>query len=270
MKFIYNLLSYFFFLFKGLTDKKKFIILTPKFLAKFFKKIIIFNKIKNNFIKQYVRDIHDIDTVYEIFGNEDYDVTKYKQWNRIKDKDNHKIPLIIDCGANIGSSAQFFLQHFSNSKIVCVEPEKNNYEQIKKNLKFQNPELILSAISSEVKKYEIIYSDDNRGFQVDYETTNDLNKNNSVKINDILKRYDNNEYNYFLIKIDIEGSERDLFSKNTEWINQFEIIIIELHDWMLPFQNNSANFVKSLSRSFANDIRRDIIISGENLICIKI
>ena len=120
MKFVFDLLFFVFLFLKGLTSKKKFIILTPKFLAKFFKKIIIFNKIKNNFIKQYVRDIHDIDTVYEIFGNEDYDVTKYKQWNRIKDKDNHKIPLIIDCGANIGSSAQFFLQHFYISSDILL------------------------------------------------------------------------------------------------------------------------------------------------------
>ena len=267
MKFIYNLLYYVFLFLKGLTNKKKFIILTPKFLAKFLSKIIIFNKINNTFFKQHVRDSHDIDTVYEVFGNEDYDITKYKQWNYIKD--NNKTPLILDCGANIGSSARFFSQHFSNSKIVCIEPEKKNYNQIKKNLEKRNVELILSAISSEAKSYEIIHSEDNRGFQVDYEKTNILNENNSVKINDILKQYDENEYNYFLIKIDIEGSEKDLFNKNTEWLNKFEIIIIELHDWMLPFQNNSANFVMSLSESFKQGIKRDIIISGENLICIK-
>jgi len=269
MKFIYNLLSYFFFLFKGLTDKKKFIILTPKFLAKFFKKIIIFNKINNNLFKQYVRDNHDVDTVYEIFGNEDYDITKYAQWNQIKDNNISKIPLIIDCGANIGSSANFFFQHFSNSKIVCIEPEKKNFEQIKKNLDTKNVELILSAVSSETKKYEIIYSEDNRGFQVNYELTNSSNENNSIRINDILKRYDNNQYNYFLIKIDIEGSEKDLFSNNTEWINQFDIIIIELHDWMLPLKNNSMNLINSLSNAYKGDVKRDIIISGENLICIK-
>ena len=132
MKFVYDSLFFVFLFLKGLTSKKKFIILIPKFLAKFFKKIIIFNKINNNFFKQYVRDNHDINTVYEIFGNEDYDITKYNQWNLIKNKDNHKIPLILDCGANIGSSAQFFYQHFSNSKIVCVEPEKKIMNKSKK------------------------------------------------------------------------------------------------------------------------------------------
>ena len=70
MKFVFDLLFFVFLLLKGLTSKKKFIILIPKFLAKFFKKIIIFNKINNNFFKQHVRNIHDIDTVYEIFRNE--------------------------------------------------------------------------------------------------------------------------------------------------------------------------------------------------------
>ena len=37
---------------------------------------------------------------------------------------------------------------------------------------------------------------------------------------------------YLLIKIDIEGFEENLFSKNFEWIDE-KIIIIELHDWIL-------------------------------------
>ncbi len=269
MKFIYNLLLYIFLFLKGLTDKKKFIILTPRFLAKYFKKIIIYSKIKNTFFRQYIRDGHDIDTVYEIFGKEDYDITRYKHWNYLENNNNTKVPLIIDCGANIGSSANFFFQHFSNSKIVCIEPEKNNFDQIKKNLNGKNVELILSAVSSERKNYEIIYSEDSRAFQVNYKITSSFNSNSSVKINDILKQYDNSEYNYFLIKIDIEGSENDLFNKNTEWVNQFDVIIIELHDWMLPLKNNSMNLINSLSEAYKDGVKRDIIISGENLICIK-
>ena len=39
-----------------------------------------------------------------------------------------------------------------------------------------------------------------------------------------------------LIKIDIEGGESELFEKNIEWIEKFPLIIIELHDWMLPLK----------------------------------
>ena len=38
----------------------------------------------------------------------------------------------------------------------------------------------------------------------------------------------------FLIKFDIEGFGKDVFINNLEWLKKFKIIIIEIHDWMLP------------------------------------
>ncbi len=38
----------------------------------------------------------------------------------------------------------------------------------------------------------------------------------------------------FIAKIDIEGFESELFSQNTDWVRLFSIIVIELHDWLLP------------------------------------
>ena len=69
-----------------------------------------------------------------------------------------------------------------------------------------------------------------------------------------------------MIKIDIEGFEKKLFERNTEWIDKFKVIIIELHDWMIPFNNQSLSFQKTILNSKKY---KDIIISGENLILIN-
>ena len=45
-----------------------------------------------------------------------------------------------------------------------------------------------------------------------------------------------------IIKIDIEGSEQELFSQNIEWLDKFKIILIEPHDWMYPKKNTFHNF----------------------------
>jgi len=37
-----------------------------------------------------------------------------------------------------------------------------------------------------------------------------------------------------LLKIDIEGAEREVFARSGPWIQCVDIIAIELHDWMLP------------------------------------
>jgi hypothetical protein len=54
--------------------------------------------------------------------------------------------------------------------------------------------------------------------------------------------------NPLILKIDIEGGEDALFNGNTIWLDKFPLVIIELHDWMLPFSGSSRNFIKSVAQ----------------------
>ena len=58
----------------------------------------------------------------------------------------------------------------------------------------------------------------------------------------------------FLLKVDIEGGEADLFSADTSWLDEFPAVAIELHDWMLPGQGIAAPFLSAAIRH-----RRDFI-----------
>ena len=66
----------------------------------------------------------------------------------------------------------------------------------------------------------------------------------------------------FILKIDIEGSEEDVFSGDSSWLDQFPCVIIELHDWMLPFSGSSRNFQRAIAR-----LDFDLVQRGENLFC---
>jgi hypothetical protein len=68
----------------------------------------------------------------------------------------------------------------------------------------------------------------------------------------------------FIIKIDIEGFEKDLFSSETSWLSEATVVIIELHDWMLPGQYNSLPFQKAML-----PVNSEVLISGENLIFVR-
>jgi FkbM family methyltransferase len=70
-------------------------------------------------------------------------------------------------------------------------------------------------------------------------------------------------YQPFLIKIDIEGAEKELFSRNLEWISKFPVLIIELHDWMLPAQGTSRAFLAAIA-----PLDRDFVFFGENIFSI--
>ena len=79
---------------------------------------------------------------------------------------------------------------------------------------------------------------------------------------DILGKFELTRYEPLICKIDIEGGESDLFRANDAWIDQFPLIIIELHDWLLPGTSNSKNFLSAISkRNF------DIVYRGENMFC---
>ena len=85
-----------------------------------------------------------------------------------------------------------------------------------------------------------------------------------LSVRSILKEAKEKGQQPFIVKIDIEGFESELFSRNTEWINEFPILIIELHDWMLPGTGNSRNFVQAVSK-----LDRDFVFYGENVFSIS-
>ncbi len=66
----------------------------------------------------------------------------------------------------------------------------------------------------------------------------------------------------FIVKIDIEGGEAALCSDSTEWVGQ--ILIVELHDWLLPRRGISQPFLKSIA-----PLDRDLIHIGEDIYSIS-
>ena len=55
-----------------------------------------------------------------------------------------------------------------------------------------------------------------------------------------------------------------MFESNLEWIDKAMVIIIELHDWLLPGSANSQNCLKALSAR-----SRDFVYIGENIFSIR-
>jgi hypothetical protein len=62
-----------------------------------------------------------------------------------------------------------------------------------------------------------------------------------------------------LVKIDIEGGERYLFAKNTEWLDRVNALVIELHDRKMAGCREPV--VAALDRHFVD---YDEVVRGEN------
>lgn len=210
-------------------------------------------------------------TFNQIFVNDDYDLRFLKRYRGISEyyadiieKENQ--PLILDLGANIGLAAIYFSMIWQNSKVISIEPSSDNYEILLKNIN-QSDDLtsFLAGIGSSPSNLLI---NSNGGDKNAY-TTSILPAGDNLGVRGItvpmiLDQYSKPNYIPFIIKIDIEGFESDLFSRNYEWIDEFPILIIEMHDWLFPKGRTSENFLKAISR-----LNRDFIYYGENVFSIS-
>lgn len=85
----------------------------------------------------------------------------------------------------------------------------------------------------------------------------------TVTLDDLLT--DDTPYSTIIVKIDIEGAEREVFSKNTSWLEAVDLLMIEIHDWLYPGEGNGRKFFSALVSK-----PLDYILHGENLFCFRI
>ena len=267
MKFIKNFFKFIFFLVSCLfLEKKRFIILNPNLSFLGIKKVLVYDKKNKKFLTYKIRNNFDFITIEEIYFHECYKINDLVIFDKIFDELKEKKLLIIDCGSNIGCSTNYFINSFSNSRVISIEPDQDNFFLLKKNVQSDSAVLINSAISNENFSYQVIDNKDNRAKSI-IKTDQD-DKKKTITINQILKEKKNENFHPFLIKIDIEGHEKDLFNSNTEWFDKFDIVIIEIHDWMIPGKSISKGYLNEIVSSMKKN-NRDTIIRGENLISIK-
>jgi FkbM family methyltransferase len=204
----------------------------------------------------------DLPVINQIFNQKVYALDGWKHKELLEKYYNNQYqtskPLIVDAGANIGASSVYFSTSWKRSFVISIEPEKYNYSLLKLNTVGQSILPLEGAIGSEIGT---MYLNDpgygDVGFRVaesgDYEVT----VYSMDQIIDLGKKHGAAP---FICKIDIEGGELELFSKNTEWINMFALIIIELHDWMLPMQGSSKTFIEAISK-----LDFELLHKGENI-----
>lgn len=172
------------------------------------------------------------------------DSSDYGVFEEVFIENEYKIPVtespsyIIDAGANIGLTALYFLRQYPNANIVCIEPEETNYEMLSKNTADYNSVVCLKkALWSRLTHLQIKnLRTENWAFEVT-ETDDESNSVSAVTINEIVLHY--NFPRIDILKVDIEGSEKEVFEANTEWAGKVKNVIVEIHENMREGALNS-------------------------------
>ncbi|HEX9464987.1 MAG TPA: FkbM family methyltransferase [Alphaproteobacteria bacterium] len=163
-------------------------------------------------------------------------------------------PLVIDLGANIGLASLYFRKSWPRARIVAVEPDSDNINMLRRNA--PDVTAVHAAIGSERGRMTIVNPEDEAwGYRTESASDGAID---AITVADILDSNSNSQP--FICKIDIEGAEKELFSKNTEWLSSFPVVIMEVHDWLLTGCATARNFLRAVA-----DLDRDFVLVGENV-----
>ena len=209
----------------------------------------------------------DLGVFEQIFVAQDYSLGRLRRGRELVQRyeamlASGKTPIIVDAGANIGASVVYWGIHFPKAQILAIEPDKANFALLRKNTQGLNVILHEAAIGSIGGSASL--SDPGEG-EWGYRTArDDAGGLPILSMNSLLEGGVAANAAPFIAKIDIEGAEADLFAANTGWVQSFDLVIIELHDWMLPGQGTSRNFLKCIA-----NLDRDFLHIGENIFSIR-
>ena len=207
----------------------------------------------------------DWEVVHQVFVDRQYDLAMFAQdaWIRAEYERilaSGRTPLIVDLGANIGASALWYAMAYPDARVVAVEPDRSNADLCRRNTAGHNVEVLTAAVGA-TPGYVSVSGDDEEKWAT-RTARDDHGSTRICLVNDIVSEVPN--ATLFIVKVDIEGFESDLFSGNTEWVQQAAAVIIEPHDWMMPGAATSRPFQRLFGA-----LDRDLLIRGENLVYVR-
>lgn len=232
------------------------------------KKCFVLNK-KTKKIETF-RTQNPIDhwTISQVFIDQDYDLKNLKRFNDLaaifnrRNRDNRK-NLIVDAGANIGVSARYLATEWPDSDIWLIEPSLRNIEIANCN-KRTGMRIIHAALGPNDGHCVITNSYDNpNAFRTAACSSQEPESCPMLSMQSILKEAYKNKLHPWILKVDIEGAERDVFKGASAWLSHWPVLMIELHDWMLPCSAASAPVLEAIAAT-----GRDTIFKGNTLISI--
>lgn len=169
--------------------------------------------------------------------------------------------VIIDGGANIGLFAVLMKNKYPEAKIICIEPDQENFSILQantaayddiycENCGIWNKETVLKVFDKyNGGKWQMIVEEDSQHGNVP-----------AITLNTILEKYAIRQVD--ILKLDIETSEKYVFQENFKsWLPKVKTIVIELHDWLE--EDCSKPFFSAINQTFS---RYKYYMKGENTI----
>lgn len=163
----------------------------------------------------------DIPTFYQVFLYNEYKIN-YPLTPKV----------VIDGGANVGLYALKIKNEFPDAKVICVEPDPENFEALTKNLSVYNNVYFENAGLWNKSTTLKVYDKHNAGkWAMVVEENEKEGTVKAISISSLMEKYKLDSVD--VLKLDIETSEKQVFLNNyDDWLPKVKMLIVELHDWM--------------------------------------
>jgi FkbM family methyltransferase len=166
----------------------------------------------------------DVRVIRQIFLKEEYrDLRGEKNMDRI-----------IDCGANIGCSAFYFLSKYPDAELIAIEPDQGNFRLLQKNLEpfGERARALQAAVWSGDQRLRVDRDHFGDGKEWSYQVRacrdDEQADVTALSLETVLNQF--NWAHVDLLKIDIERAELELFTSGYKpWLSRTRNLAIELH-----------------------------------------
>jgi FkbM family methyltransferase len=216
------------------------------------------------------RSLPDHSIFWQCVVQRQYDLSRFAQTERLMAAYEAALqrgvtPLIIDCGGNVGLSALHFAHAFPRARIFVIEPDHENCELLRLNTRGVSDRVTVleGGIWNQIETLQISNPESgSAAFHVAPIAGTPSEGIRAYTVPEICAMA--GAAGPFIVKIDIEGAQRALFSSETDWVGQTHLIMLELDDWLLPWQGTSRPFFSCVSK-----YPFDYLISGETIFCFR-
>lgn len=207
----------------------------------------------------------DLRVFTDLFAYGQLDLSRFQRSKDVERRysaiiDSGKVPLIIDAGAYNGLSALYFRERYPEAGIIAIEPEAGNFAELEA-LMGRDP--LCLCLQAAIANFDGHVEIEDPGLGEWGFRTRQSEKGVAAHRLSTLLTMAPWDVEPFILKVNIEGFERDLFD-GPGALDLFYVAMIELHDWMLPGQGNSRKVIAALA-----SLDRDFLLLGENIVSIK-
>lgn len=145
---------------------------------------------------------------------------------RFKTKNN--IPVIIDCGSNMGTSVLYFKQLYPQAYIYAFEPDVAIFSILQSNIALNN----LSKVEA-INKAVYIDNQERYFLSSNAQSGSIVNNDSSAKVSCIrLKDFLSSFAHIDFLKLDIEGAEVEVLNDIKELLFKVNHVFVEYHSYL--------------------------------------